>query len=131
MKEAKVDDNSRYYIYLVLSVTEEEGKPTDVCQNRGRFLHKYAEPRLKEVAQARFLDRYSVAGSRLIPNALGPLPQTHEIDHLVSERDAIEIKWHYATIDGDHTTKEQTRMQNAITVIYNAIRVIFYLPNPI
>ncbi len=55
-------------------------------------------------------------------------PKTFEIDCLVEERDAIEIKWRDATTDGDHITKEHTRMQNIKAAGYKPIRVMFYYP---
>lgn len=42
--------------------------------------------------------------------------------------DAIEIKWRDATTDGDHITKEHTRMQNVEQAGYKPIRVMFYYP---
>lgn len=43
--------------------------------------------------------------------------------------DAIEIKWRDATTDGDHITKEHTRIQAIVDAGYKPIRVMFYYPN--
>jgi hypothetical protein len=43
--------------------------------------------------------------------------------------DALEIKWRDATTDGDHITKEHTRMQAVHDAGYKPVRVMFYYPN--
>ena len=73
--------------------------------------------------------RYPDSGAMRIPNTLSQRPRTFEIDCLIDERDAIEIKWRDATTDGDHITKEHTRMQNVKAAGYKPIRVMFYYPN--
>ncbi len=128
VEEMESDDNSHYLIYQVLGVTDQEGKLIDVYQNKGRFLYKYAGSFLEEAAKACFLDRYPDSGSLRIPNTIGQRPKTFEIDCLVEERDAIEIKWRDATTDGDHITKEHTLMQNVKAAGYKPIRVMFYYP---
>lgn len=127
--EMEADDNSHYLIYQVLGITDEEGRLIDVYQNKGRFLYKYAGSFLEDAAKACFLERYPESGSVRIPNTMGQRPKTFEIDCLVEERDAIEIKWRDATTDGDHITKEHTRMQNVKAAGYKPIRVMFYYPN--
>ncbi|WP_308254985.1 ApaLI family restriction endonuclease [Geminocystis sp. GBBB08] len=42
--------------------------------------------------------------------------------------DAIEIKWRDATTDGDHITKEHTRIKAIENHGYKPIRVMFYYP---
>ena len=128
VEEMEADDNSHYLIYRVLGITNEEGKLIDVYQNKGRFLYKYAGSFLEEAAKACFLEKYPDSGSIRIPNTIGQRPKTFEIDCLVEERDAIEIKWRDATTDGDHITKEHTRMQNVKAAGYKPIRVMFYYP---
>ena len=63
-----------------------------------------------------------------IPNKLGSRPVTFEIDCLV-EKNAYEIKWRDATTDGDHITKEHTRVKNIKNAGYKPIRIMFYYPN--
>ena len=129
VKEMEEDDNSHYLIYQVLGVTNREGKLIDVYQNKGRFLYKYAGSFLEDAAKACFLEKFPESGSLRIPNTIGQRPKTFEIDCLVGNRDAIEIKWRDATTDGDHITKEHTRMQNVNAAGYKPIRVMFYYPN--
>ena len=43
--------------------------------------------------------------------------------------DAIEIKWRDATTDGDHITKEHTRIRAIVDAGHTPIRVMFYYPN--
>ena len=129
IKEMEADDNSHYLIYRVLGVADEEGKLIDVYQNKGRFLYKYAGSFLEEAAKACFLEKHPDSGSIRISNTLGQRPRTFEIDCLIEERDAIEIKWRDATTDGDHIAKEHTRMQNVKAAGYKPIRVMFYYPN--
>lgn len=42
---------------------------------------------------------------------------------------AFEIKWRDATTDGDHITKEHTRLQAIHQAGYKPIRIMFYYPN--
>ena len=128
VEEMEADDNSHYLIYQVLGITTEEGRLIDVYQNKGRFLYKYAGSFLEDAAKACFLEKFPESGSFKIPNTIGIRPKMFEIDCLVEERDAIEIKWRDATTDGDHITKEHTRMQNVKDAGYKPIRVMFYYP---
>ena len=129
VEEMEADDNSHYMVYQVLGITDEEGRLIDIYQNKGRFLYKYAGSFLEEAAKACFLAKYPDSGSVRIPNTIGQRPKTFEIDCLVENRDALEIKWRDATTDGDHITKEHTRMQNVKNAGYKPIRVMFYYPN--
>ena len=42
--------------------------------------------------------------------------------------DAIEIKWRDATTDGDHITKEHTRLKTVKNAGFHPVRVMFYYP---
>ena len=129
VEEMESDDQSHFLIYRVLGITDKEGKLIDVYQNKGRFLYKSAGSFLEEATKMCFLEKYPLSGSLKIPNKLGQRPKTFEIDCLVENRDAIEIKWRDATTDGDHITKEHTRVQNIKAAGYRPIRVMFYYPN--
>jgi type II restriction enzyme len=110
--EMKQDDNSHYLIYRVLGVTLKEGKMIDVYQNKGRFLYKYAGSFLEEATILCFEEKFEHTQRKVkIQNKLGVKPKTFEIDCLV-DNEAYEIKWRDATTDGDHITKEHTRVQN-------------------
>ena len=41
----------------------------------------------------------------------------------------LEIKWRDATTDGDHITKEHTRIRAIRDAGYKPVRVMFYYPN--
>jgi type II restriction enzyme len=126
--EMKSDDNSHYLIYRVLGITESEGALIDVYQNKGRFLYKYAGAFLEEAAFICFKKEFVQAKKTTIENTLGKKPKRFEIDCLI-DNDAIEIKWRDATTDGDHITKEHTRIQVIKSYGYRPIRVMFYYPN--
>jgi hypothetical protein len=126
--EMQSDDTSHYLIYRVLGVQETEGHLIDVYQNKGRFLYKYAGSFLEEVSKLCFKEAFPDSGSLRIPNTRGQRPQTFEIDCLV-DNDALEIKWKDATTDGDHITKEHTRIQVISDAGYIPVRVMFYYPN--
>lgn len=128
LEEMKADDSSHFLIYQVLGISDEEGRLVDQYQNKGRFLYKYAGSFLEEAAKLCFLERYPESGSIRIPNTQGRRPRTFEIDCLIKS-DAIEIKWRDATTDGDHITKEHTRIQAIVDAQYTPIRVMFYYPN--
>ncbi|WP_103590565.1 ApaLI family restriction endonuclease [Campylobacter concisus] len=125
--EMELDDTSHYLIYRVLGVSKEEGKLIDLYQNKGRFLYKYAGAFLEEAAFICFKYKYSKAKKVKIINTQGSKPKTFEIDCLI-ETNAHEIKWRDATTDGDHITKEHTRVQVIKAKGYIPIRVMFYYP---
>jgi len=127
--EMEVDDNSHYLLYRVLGVATYEGKLIDVYQNKGRFLYKYAGSFLEEATILCFELKFQHALRKVkIPNKIGARPNTFEIDCLI-DNNAYEIKWRDATTDGDHITKEHTRVQNIKNAGYKPIRIMFYYPN--
>jgi len=128
VEEMKADDKSHYLIYRVLGVTDKEGDLIDIYQNKGRFLYKYAGSFVEEAAKLCFKDRFQDSGSLRIPNTEGIKPKTFEIDCVV-DNTAIEIKWKDATTDGDHITKEHTRLKAVKNAGYTPVRVMFYYPN--
>lgn len=124
-----LDDNSHFLIYQVLGISDFEGRQIDLYQNKGRFLYKYAGDFLEEAALLCFLERYPLAKTNtLIPNTLGSRPKNFEIDCLIDKL-ALEIKWRDATTDGDHITKEHTRVQVIHQAGFLPVRVMFYYPN--
>lgn len=66
-------------------------------------------------------------GKVLVENTQGSKPKTFEIDFL-NGNDAVELKWRDATTDGDHITKEHTRVKAIQSHGYRPIRVMFYYP---
>jgi hypothetical protein len=126
--EMQKDNLSHYLIYQVLGVTDKEGELIDIYQNKGRFLYKYAGSFLEEATKMCFKYTFPDSGALRIPNTAGQRPKTFEIDCLVGQ-DAIEVKWRDATTDGDHITKEHTRMKVIAAAGYVPIRVMFYYPN--
>ena len=64
----------------------------------------------------------------MVENTIGVKPKQFEIDCLVN-KDACEIKWRDATTDGDHITKEHTRIKVIKEAGYKPIRIMFYYPN--
>lgn len=128
MKEMEEDDKSHYLIYQVLGITNNEGHLIDLYQNKGRFLYKYAGSFLEEATKLCFLNQFPESATMKIPNTLGVRPKTFEIDCLEGNN-AIEIKWRDATTDGDHITKEHTRIKVIHDAGYQPIRIMFYYPN--
>ncbi len=126
-EEMKADDNSHYLIYRVLGITAEEGQFIDVYQNAGRFLYKYAGSFLEEAATFCFNYKFPEGIKTKVENTIGQRPKTFEIDFL-NGNDALEIKWRDATTDGDHITKEHTRVKAIHSHGYKPIRVMFYYP---
>jgi type II restriction enzyme len=127
VEEMKNDDNAHYLLYRVLGISDEEGKLIDLYQNKGRFLYKYAGAFLEEAAFYCIQCKYPDAAKIKIPNTLGTRPKTFEIDCLVGNM-AHEIKWRDATTDGDHITKEHTRVKVISAQGYVPVRVMFYYP---
>ncbi|MBF0134468.1 MAG: ApaLI family restriction endonuclease [Magnetococcales bacterium] len=127
--EMESDDRLHHVLYQVLGVTAREGYDIDVYQNKGRFLYKYAGAFLESAA--RLCIEYKHPGARRIKitNTLGQRPATFEIDALLPSGDAFEIKWRDATTDGDHITKEHTRLKVIANAGYRPVRLMFYYPN--
>ena len=108
----KSDDNSHYFVYKVLGIPEKEGLLVDEYQNKGRFIYKYAGSFLEEVTILCF--EYAFKNTKrkvLLNNVIGYRPKKFEIDCLVNDKQAYEIKWRDATTDGDHIIKEHTRVK--------------------
>lgn len=125
--EMKQDDTSHYLIYRVLGVSSKSGQLIDEYQNTGRFLYKYVGSFLEEAASLCLEFNNPEGQKRLVKNNQGQKPKTFEIDFLDSNN-AIEIKWRDATTDGDHITKEHTRVKCIQSHGYKPIRVMFYYP---
>ena len=125
--EMEQDDVSHYLIYRVLGISDQEGKLIDEYQNKGRFLYKYAGSFLEDAASQCLFFANSQGGKTKIDNTRGSRPKTFEIDFL-NRNDAIEIKWRDATTDGDHITKEHTRIKVIESHGYKPIRIMFYYP---
>ncbi len=128
LREMQTDDRSHSLIYQALGVTDQEGRLIDIYQNKGRFLYNYAGAFLEEATFLCFMAKYPAASRQRIPNTSGYRPKQFEIDCLV-ENDAIEIKWRDATTDGDHITKEHTRIKVIRQHGFTPVRVMFYSPN--
>jgi hypothetical protein len=128
IEEMKEDDNSHYLIYQVLGIPADEGALIDGYQNKGRFLYKYAGSFLEEAATLCFKFSHPEGKKDKIPNPFGEKPKTFEIDFLIG-KDAIEIKWKDATTDGDHITKEHSRVKAISDKGLKPIRIMFYYPN--
>lgn len=126
-EDMKTDDNSHYLVYRVLGITTTEGQLIDMYQNTGRFLYKYAGSFLEEAATLCFKYKFPEGEKTKVVNTIGQKPKTFEIDFL-NGNDALEVKWRDATTDGDHITKEHTRVQVIKGHGYKPIRVMFYYP---
>jgi hypothetical protein len=125
--DMQADDTSHYLIYRVLGITTLAGQLIDEYQNTGRFLYKYAGSFLEEAATLCLKYAYPEGEKTKVVNTIGQKPKTFEIDFL-NGYDAIEVKWRDATTDGDHITKEHTRVQVIKAHGYKPIRVMFYYP---
>jgi hypothetical protein len=126
-EEMKQDDNAHYLIYELLGISHKDGQLIDEYQNTGRFLYKYAGSFLEEVSSLCLLFANSSGSKAFVKNEKGKRPKTFEIDFL-NGTDAIELKWRDATTDGDHITKEHTRVQVIKSHGFKPIRVMFYYP---
>jgi len=126
-EEMRTEDTSHYLIYQVLGIEDREGRLIDEYQNTGRFLYKYAGSFLEDAARMCLTEAYPDGGKTKVVNSQGARPKTYEIDFL-NGTDAIEIKWRDATTDGDHVTKEHTRVQVIKAHGFKPIRVMFYYP---
>jgi ApaLI-like restriction endonuclease len=126
-EEMKGDDTSHYLIYRILGITQEDGQLIDAYQNTGRFLYKYAGSFLEDAATLCLNYKFPEGIKTKITNTIGQRPKTFEIDFL-NGNDALEVKWRDATTDGDHITKEHTRVKVIQANGYKPIRIMFYYP---
>jgi hypothetical protein len=126
-EDMRADDTSHYLIYRVLGISNREGQLIDEYQNTGRFLYKYAGSFLEEAATMCLNYTFPDGKKTKIENTIGQKPKTFEIDFL-NNNDAIEVKWRDATTDGDHITKEHTRVQVIKAQGFKPIRIMFYYP---
>ena len=126
-EEMETDDNSHHLIYRVFGITVTEGKLIDEYQNTGRFLYKYVGSFLEDAASLCLKFKNVGGGKSFVEYNQGQRPKTFEIDFL-DGNNAIEIKWRDATTDGDHITKEHTRMEAISSQGFVPIRVMFYYP---
>lgn len=104
-----------------------ESMNTYVYMQIKELADKYAGAFLEEAAVLCIKHKYEYASKVKIQNTLGIRPKTFEIDCLVDNL-AHEIKWRDATTDGDHITKEHTRVQAISKKGYIPVRVMFYYP---
>lgn len=129
LDEMTEDDKSHYLIYKVLGISNEEGELIDIYQNKGRFLYRCAGSFLEDATIICMKASHENALKKFrVENSMGSKPKTFEIDCLV-DNIAHEIKWRDATTDGDHITKEHTRVQVIKSHGYQPVRVMFYYPN--
>lgn len=128
LEEMQKDDVSHFLVYRVLGISSEEGHLIDVYQNKGRFLYNAAGRFLEQATKLCFLAKFPDSGSVRIANTQGSRPKTFEIDCLIGS-EAIEIKWRDATTDGDHITKEHTRISAIAAAGFTPIRIMFFYPN--
>lgn len=129
IKEMENDNNSHFLIYRILGISIKEGYSIDLYQNKGRFLYKYAGSFLEAATIFCFKKAFSNAQEKvMIENTIGVRPKRFEIDCLV-DSNAYEIKWRDATTDGDHITKEHTRIRVISAAGFKPVRIMFYYPN--
>jgi type II restriction enzyme len=127
-EEMSHDTKVHYLLYSVLGISKDEGEKIDIYQNVGRFLYKYAGTFLEKATILCFEKRYDTCKSKYrLPNTIGKKPKMFEVDCLVDDL-AHEIKWRDATTDGDHITKEHTRIQVIHDAGFKPIRIMFYDP---
>ncbi|MCY4539458.1 MAG: ApaLI family restriction endonuclease [Chloroflexi bacterium] len=122
------DDKSHFLIYRVLGVSVEEGEAIDIYQNKGRFLYRYAGTFLEHATKICLDTKFPGVEPMRIPNTIGSRPKTFEIDCLIDNQ-AYEIKWRDARTDGDHITKEHTRIRAVAGAGFVPIRLMYYYPN--
>lgn len=122
------DDKSHFLIYRVLGVSIEEGEAIDIYQNKGRFLYRYAGTFLEHATKICMEAKFPGVEPMRIANTFGSRPKTFEIDCLINNR-AYEIKWRDATTDGDHITKEHTRIRSIAGAGFVPVRLMYYYPN--
>jgi len=106
---------------LVMAVYAHQRTEIDQAIKSGDCL-KLLKQKITELA-----DEYAGNLKAKVENTQGKKPKTFEIDFLNGNH-AIELKWRDATTDGDHITKEHTRVKVIKEHGYTPIRIMFYYP---
>jgi hypothetical protein len=126
--ELNEDDRSHHFLYRVAGVPGEECDKIDYYQNVGRFVFKYVGALVEETTKL-LLMAAGKGGPKTITNTRSSSPKTFQIDCCTADQLAHEIKWRDATTDGDHRTKERTKVLSIVDAGLIPVRVAFYLPN--
>lgn len=126
--EMEEDETDHYLLYRILGIEEEECPRIDLYQNVGRFLYYHAGKVLERLTAAIFEE--TQGGRRIyIPNTITDHPVRFEIDSYVeADNKAHEIKWRDATTDGDHISKEETKVHAILNAGLVPVRVMYFMP---
>lgn len=130
--EMETDNRDHHLIYNTLGIANENAQYIDFYQNIGRLVYRYAGAFVEDIVKACFLEKFGSNNSEFsvkIPNPLKNNPKNFEIDCLINQKLAIEIKWRDATTDGDHVNKEKERIRAIADAGYTPIRLMFFKPN--
>ncbi|EPX83890.1 restriction endonuclease R XbaI [Salipiger mucosus DSM 16094] len=114
--------------FAALGVSAEDATNIDLHQSISRLVYRHTGTMMEEVARHCLQRAFPGAGRALIPNTVGDSPKKFEIDCLVEDTDAIEIKWRDATTDGDHVRKEAQRVEATRDAGYTPVRLMFFEP---
>lgn len=132
IKEMESDENEQFLVYKVLGLKDKKDEINiDIYQNKGRLVYNHAGTFMEEATRLCFIYKFGKNNvvKKKIPNTLAKTPKTYEIDCLVKDKYANEIKWRDATTDGDHVRKEKQRLKVIKKAGYKPIRIMFFKPN--
>lgn len=132
INEMKLDKNEHFLVYKVLGITNyQDDINIDLYQNKGRLVYNHAGTFMEDAVRLCFKYKFGENNGirKKIPNTLASSPKTYEIDCLVNDKDAHEIKWRDATTDGDHVHKEEQRLRVIQEAGYKPIRIMFFMPD--
>jgi hypothetical protein len=126
LHEMKQEQNDHRMIYNMMGVSEKECALIDEVMVKGRFMMVYAGKFIEEAAVACFASKYPGSTAHVIKNTINDGAKKIEIDCLVQNRDAFEIKWRGGVTDGDSVRKELMRMECIRDAGYKPMRLTFF-----
>lgn len=92
-QELLSESKDHHMAFAALGVSAEDSSDIDLHQSISRLVYRHSGSMMEEVTRHCLERAYPGAGKMMIPNAVGDSPKKFEIDCLVEDKDAIEIKW--------------------------------------
>jgi len=115
-------------VYELFNISQDEGRRIELYHNLGRLFYNAVGRLLEKTTQA-VIEHTKGGKSITILNTVSTNPKKFSIDAFVEQDNkAHEIKWRDATTDGDHTRKENHKVQCIVERQMIPVRVMYYMP---
>lgn len=127
MDELKHDTNEHHMMYEVFGLPEHEQYNIDKYHNIARLIYSNCGSLMEKISMI------CLGGKKFSINNLHYSPKadnkTFTIDcYTKNDNRAHEIKWRDSTTDGDHSDKEEAKINSILDIGYIPVRVMFFMP---